>query len=144
MTKGKKIYKDVQLTDFGIEEIEKELPKIPMYGLINDSISTGNPEVDKKINHAKLLFFNKPQTPERMRSACETLSHVLEPLKKDIGKYFTNKDVKDFFQIVNAFDIRHNKESTQNIIHEEQLEWIFYTLLNTINCYTKLEKKLNS
>lgn len=37
------------------------------------------------------------------------------------------------FAIVNENDIHHNKNSTRAIEHEKQFEWIFYSLLNTIN-----------
>ena len=77
-----------------------------------------------------------------MRSACETLIYILDPLRKDLETYFKQKDISDFFQIVNNFDIRHKKESTKDIINEEQLEWIYFSLLNTINTYTKLQKKI--
>ena len=76
-----------------------------------------------------------------MRSACETLSYILEPLREDLKNYFSQKDVSDFFQIVNTFDIRHNKYMTKNIVHIEQLEWVFYTLLNSINTFVKLKKQ---
>jgi hypothetical protein len=132
-------YFGLKLTNSGREEVEKDLPKIPMYGLINQNITTGNTEIDDQINHARELFFSENPTLEKMRSACETLSYVLEPIKDDLVNYFSQKDVKTFFQLVNSFDIRHNKDSTINLEYEEQLEWIFYTLLNTINAYTKLK-----
>jgi len=135
-------YLDVQLTDEGINEIEKDLPNIPMIGLVNQNITTGDQEIDDKINHAKDLFFEEPQTLDRMRSACETLIYILEPFRKDLKNYFKTKDTEDFFQIVNNFDIRHNKESTKDIEHPEQLEWVFYSLLNTINTFTKLKSRL--
>lgn len=139
---GVKTYRDIQLTDIGIGEVEKDLPKIPMIGLVNQEITTGDREIDDKINHAKNLFFQEPQTIDRMRSACEALSFVLEPLRNDLKKYFVVKDTEDFFQIVNSFDIRHNKPHTKDLEHIEQLEWIFYSLLNTINTYTKLKQRL--
>ena len=142
LARGQKQYENVQMTDYGIEEIEKELPKIPMIGLVSQEITTGDIEIDEKINHAKDLFFQELQTVDRMRSACETLSYVLEPLRKDLEEFFKGKDVNDFFQIVNSFDIRHNKEHTKDIVHSEQLEWVFYTLLNTINTFTKLKQRL--
>lgn len=135
-------YYAAQLTDMGIGEIQKELPSIPLVGLVTQKITTGDLEADIKINHAQDLFFQEPRTMDKMRSACETLSYILEPLRKDLEKHFKQKDISDFFQIVNNFDIRHNKESTKDIIHEEQLEWIYYSLLNTINTYSKLQKKL--
>lgn len=134
------LYMGVKLTSSGKEEAKKALPKIPLFGLVSQKITTGNTEIDEKINHAREQFFDEPQTPNKMRSACEALSFVLEPLREDLKSYFNQKDVSDFFQIVNTFDIRHNKETTKNIVHEEQLEWVFYTLLNTISTYVKLKQ----
>ena len=134
-------YKDIKLTDIGIKEAEKSLPKMPMIGLIIQTISTGNEEVDKSINHAKKMFIESPQTIDKMRSACETLSYILEPLRKECESIFSNKDINAFFEIVNNFDIRHNKAYTKKIEIPEQFEWIFYSLLNTINTYSKIKNK---
>ena len=112
-----------------------------MISLVNQEIQTGNPQIDMNINHAKKLFFKTDATIAEKRSACESLSFVLEPLRDDLNSFFSSSDISDFFQIVNRFDIRHNKETTTKLVHEEQLEWIFYTLLNTINVYTKLKAK---
>lgn len=142
MSGSRIIFDDVTLTNTGIMEVEKELPKIPMIGLVNQEISTGNIEVDKTINHAKQLFFQQPTSLDKMRSACESLSYVLEPLRKDCENIFGKSDTNDFFKIVNEFDIRHNKERTKQIEYPEQLEWIFYSLLNSINTYTKISKNL--
>ena len=136
------VYMGVKLTRHGREEAEKALPKLPLFGLVSQEISTGNFEIDEKINHARKLFFEEPITIEKMRSSCETLSFILEPLRKDLEGFFTRKDVNDFFQLVNTFDIRHNKPHTKGLIHPEQLEWVFYSLLNTINTFTKLKRRL--
>ena len=135
-------YMGVKLTRQGKDEAEKALPKLPLFGLVSQEISTGNLEIDEKINHARKLFFDAPITIDKMRSACETLSYILEPLRKDLEEFFKGKDVSDFFQIVNNFDIRHNKEHTKDLVHPEQLEWVFYSLVNTINTFTKLKQRL--
>ena len=135
------LYFGVKVTNFGKEEAKKSLPKIPLFGLISQSITTGDNEKDEKLNHARELFFEEPQSLDKMRSACETLSYVLEPLREDLKNYFSSQDVSDFFQIVNKFDIRHNKHTTKKIVDPEQLEWIFYSLLNTINTYSKLKNR---
>jgi hypothetical protein len=83
-------YFGLKLTSSGKEEVEKDLPKIPMYGLISVDITTGDSEVDDQINHARSLFFSENPTIEKMRSACETLSYVLEPLRKDLTIFFYN------------------------------------------------------
>ena len=138
---GSFLFNGVKVTNSGKEEAKKGLPKIPLFGLINQKITTGDVETDEKLNHAKKLFFSEPQSIDNMRSACETLSYILEPFRRDLSSYFSSKDVSDFFQIVNKFDIRHNKESTFKITEPEQLEWVFYSLLNTINTYSKLKEK---
>lgn len=135
------VFEEVIISDEGIAKLQEELPKIPMISLVNQKITTGDIEVDLKIETAKELFFSIPLNLEKMRSACETLTHILEPLKKDLFNYFDSKDVNAFFQIVNDFDIRHNKISTKVLEHPEQLEWVFYTLLNSINMYVKLKTK---
>lgn len=139
--KSRRYYSGIKMTNMGKTEARKSLPKIPLFGLVNQEISTGNLEVDEKINHARILFFDKHPSLDKMRSACETLSYVLEPLREDLKSYFSQRDVYDFFQIVNTFDIRHNKDTTKNLVHEGQLEWIFYSLLNTVNTYIKLKKR---
>ena len=136
-----KVYMGVKLTSLGASLVKKTLPKMPMISLVSQKIKTGNIETDKKINHARKLFLSEPQNMDNMRSACETLSYVLEPLRDDLNSCFSDKDVSDFFQLVNRFDIRHNKDTTKALQYPEQLEWIFYTLLNTINTYTKLKSK---
>lgn len=134
-------YQGVHLTKNGIEEIEKGLPKMPLFDLVNQKISTGDAATDATIEHARRLFFDKHSTLESKRSACETLSYVLEPLRDELKNLFSG-DTEQFFNIVNNFNIRHNKERTRQIQHQEQLEWIFYSLLNTINTYVKMKTKL--
>lgn len=142
--KKRQIYMGAKMTNLGKDEAKRGLPKMPMFGLICQEIQTGNIEVDETINYARELFFDDPQTLDKMRSACETLSYILEPFREDLKSYFLQKDVSDFFNIVNNFDIRHNKDTTKNIVHEEQLEWVFFSLLNTINTYVKLKRSGHS
>jgi hypothetical protein len=139
-----RLFQNVELTTWGLAEVEKELPQIPLIGLVDQKISTGNTAVDEKINHAKNLFFKEGSTIDDKRSACETLSYILEPLRNDLATFFSASDVNDFFQIVNRFDIRHNKATTINLVYDEQLEWVFYTLLNTISAFVKLKNKTSN
>jgi hypothetical protein len=134
-----RVYNNTKMTTTGRTEALKSLPKLPMFSLISQNIRTGNKNIDDKINHAREMFFSEPVSIDKMRTACETLSYVLEPLRTDLNDFFNQKDIQDFFHIVNSFDIRHNKESTKNLIYQEQFEWIFYSLLNTITTYVKLK-----
>jgi len=144
MIGGKVLYIGLKLTEAGIREAKKALPQLPMVGLVNQNITTGDIATDEKINHARKLFFNDGATMDDMRSACETLSFVLEPLRDELKLAITAADVEAFFQLVNNFDIRHNKASTKTLVYPEQLEWVFYSLLNTINTYTKLKTRLTN
>lgn len=136
------IYRNVTLTEKGIKEAEKELPRMPMMGLVNEEIATVDFEIDGRINHAKKLFFSQQGNLENMRSACEALSHVMEPLRDDCKKYFGRKDTDVIFNMVNDYNIQHNKSYTKDIQYPEQFEWVFYGLLNTINTYAKLKMRL--
>ena len=104
------------------------------------NIDSGSTEIDRKLNHAYNLFSQDNATIEDKRSACEELSFILEPFRNELTKYFTNKDVNHFFDLVNNFDIRHNKEITKKLVYVEQIEWVFYGLLNTLITYIKMRK----
>ncbi|MBK7110277.1 MAG: hypothetical protein IPH61_14445 [Bacteroidetes bacterium] len=143
-TPNEVIFENLLLTDKGVNKILEKNPQILMIDLNHQKIATGIVNLDSKIETARELFFSTPESIEKMRSACETLIHLLEPLRTDLEKYLIKKDVNTFFQIVNDFDIRHNKAHTKTIEYPEQLEWVFYSLLNSINLYVKLKGKLNS
>ena len=57
-------------------------------------------------------------------------------------QYLSDKDVNNFFDIINNFDIRHNRKGIKPLKYVEQFEWLFYSLLNSLNLYYKLKKKL--
>jgi len=135
------IYQELRFTPEGLKKIEKLQNNY--FSIIQPIINSGNVETDKRINHAVSLFYQENATIEDKRSASEELSFILEPFRKDIDKYFLDKDVNFFFQLVNEFDIRHNKEKTKKLIYEEQIEWIFQCLLNTLITFIKLKKRFN-
>lgn len=133
---------------FGLRFTVKGLKKIDRlinnyFSIVQPKIDSGSAETDRKINHAVSLFYQENATIEDKRSACEGLAFILEPFRKDMDKYFLDKDVNSFFQIVNEFDIRHNKEKTKKLVYEEQVEWIFHCLLNTLITYIKLKKRFS-
>ncbi len=115
-------------------------PDWPLLGLIEQKIETGDLKIDAEIQSARELFLNRSATEEQMRSGCEKLSFVLEPLREKL-KIHLDGDTEAFFTIVNNFNVRHNKATTKKIAHREQYEWVFYGMLNTINAYSKMIKK---
>ncbi|HMK18185.1 MAG TPA: hypothetical protein VK492_08300 [Chitinophagaceae bacterium] len=135
------LYDKLCLTDEGLAEIKKALPKSVMNNLASQEMKVGDFNIDRQIEHSRKLFFGEQSTFESKRSACETLCFVLEPLRDELKNMFSG-ETESFFNVVNNFNIRHNKQRTMAIEHEEQLEWVFYSLLNTINTYFKLKNKL--
>lgn len=132
----------IALTNAGVQEATRLTPKADPFAAPHLLVNTGDAKRDKLVNHARQLFFQQHATLDDMRSACQSLSMALEPLREEMKPLFSNKDVSDFFEIVNDFDVRHNKDKTKQLYHPEQLEWIFNTLLNTIITYSKLKPKL--
>lgn len=126
-----------------LDDLEAHLAHGPLLGMTSQVIVTSNPEWNTRISHAIDLFDVQPRTKERMRSAVNELSAVLEPLRSKLEGSFGRKDTNTFFQLVNDFDVRHNKTETNRIEYEEQLEWLYYCFLNTLNTYSKLDRKLN-
>lgn len=142
---GEVIVSSIRLSRDGIDEIEKGLPEFPMFDLAKQDVFTGDEKIDAMISHSKKLFFKHGATKEDKSSACETLCKVLEPIRDEMKdkEFFLKKDVDAFFQIVNEFDIRHNKGSTKKLLYEEQFDWVYYSLLNSIICFYKLNARLN-
>ena len=140
---GEVNYSNVLLTPIGFKEVKRTKPHMPMFGLVSQEIATGDFQVNGRINHAKALFFQEPQNMEHMRSACIALCAVLEPIRSELQPAISDADVNALFQLINTFDIRHSN-GVRHLIYPEQLEWVFYSLLNTINTYTKLKARLSS
>jgi hypothetical protein len=112
------------LTKKGINKVGTGQPSKVTQTLVNQKIRFGDIEIDAKIEHAVILNFGENSNFDSKRSACENLDYVLEPLRKELELLFTG-DTEFFFQLVNAFEVRHNKMNTKRIKNEEQLEWSF-------------------
>jgi hypothetical protein len=95
---SQRLFMGVELTTWRMDEIEKQFPQIPLVGLVAPKITTGNIAVDEKINHAKNLFFKENATLDDKRSACETLSYVLEPLRNELATFFLQRMLVIFFK----------------------------------------------
>lgn len=136
-SRGDIYYWDVEITDHGEKKILELDPELIMRDLLYQTIRIGDEKEDNMLNEARKLFFGVDSNFETKRSACEILSKILEPKRVRLESMIGKKDVGTFFEIVNKFDIRHNKKSVLEIKYEEQLEWIFFSLLNSINLYVK-------
>jgi len=115
------------------------LPMDGFDGLIND-VSVNEDSLDKKIDYAIVNFFRRNATTEDKRNACKMLGDVAENLRKELEKTELKGDVKDLFQIINNFHIRHYKKMTKEI-GEEGIEWLFYVFLTTFHYFQKVKTK---
>lgn len=131
------------LNDFGFEMRENgeiwELPQQGMEKLVEEIAKSKKPKnFEDKIQHAIDLFFDKNASLESKKSACNTLSGILENVRKDLT--IPDKEENELFQIINNWGIRHQNDK-QKKASKEDLEWIFYSLLNTINYFLSLTQK---
>ncbi len=94
--------------------------------------------LNSRFNQAQKLFYKKDASLEDKRSACIELAAIAEKLRKDAKKLEVSSDFEDLFNIVNNFDIRHNKKTTKKIEMVETLDWIFYAFINSIVFYFKM------
>ncbi len=128
------------ITDLGKETVDK-LYKVSVLTKLTIDFYTGDDDIDAKLIHAKELFYQNEDF-ENKRSACKALADILEPIRQKMKqKYFYKKDVEIFFDIVNNFDIRHNNLKTKTIEYEEQFDWLFFSLLNSIITFYKMVKR---
>jgi len=134
-----KLFFDIALTIDGFEQAKKSLPTDPMIRLTREDFSLGDKYTNEMVNHAIKLFYTNSSLDNK-RSACETLSFILEPLRCELKNMFSG-DTEYFFNIVNNFNIRHNKDRTKRIENSAQLEWVFFGLLNSIRTYFLLKNK---
>lgn len=137
---GTIIYLELNFTPEGFKKMNKVVNNY--FSFFNPRIDSGNKDIDQKISHAFKIFSQTNSTIEDKRSACEELAFILEGFRKDLSPYFTDKDINTFFQIVNDFDIRHNKDQTKRLMFEEQIDWIFAGLMNTTLTYIKIKKRI--
>ncbi|MFA7361930.1 MAG: hypothetical protein WC139_12935 [Candidatus Kapaibacterium sp.] len=85
---GKLLYYSIILMPSGEEEVEKNLPVLPLLDLVKQDVFTGDSKIDNEIIHAKKLFFKTDSSFNDKRSACEALSFVLEPVRDDLKTFF--------------------------------------------------------
>lgn len=122
------------------KKLEEDLGISQLFKFVDENVFTGNKLIDKKIIHAKNLYHRS--TIEDKRSACKVLGDILEPIREDLKNIYWNDDESFFFLLLNKFDIRHNNKDIKELKHEEQLDWIFFNFLNSINTYYRIMKKI--
>lgn len=105
-------------------------------GVIADEDST------KKIKDAKNLFHSHKSDDVEKWAAITLLGGVLEQIQKTSKLNLYKKDENELFEVLNRFNIRHNRpDQMSNYDKEIFYPWIFYNLLSALDASLKIQKK---
>ena len=116
-------------------------------------VPSNDSNIVNRISAATTKFRRHGSSIDDRRQAVRDLADVLEYLRPQVQKIFTNKDEKDLFNIANNFGIRHHNDKQKTLYDTSiWLSWMFYFYLATIHVLLrkirhnnyKTEKKLNS
>lgn len=113
----------------------------PIDDLADRQIAQREAQPQDGVAHAIREFRSRDAGLTQKRSAIRSISHALEPRRKDVAKLLTKRDESDLFSIVNGFAIRHNRENQRDDFGEEFLDWIFWMHLVTIELLEKLDAR---
>lgn len=97
--------------------------------------------VTEQVETAIKLFFKYNSNMEEKRKAINILADILEPYRKDLKEFTTNKHDKIIFGIVNDYGIRHN--DLKQIDDYEKPIWyecMFHYYLSTVHAVLRLKK----
>ncbi|QGQ47254.1 hypothetical protein [Metabacillus sediminilitoris] len=120
-----------ELVDNGLEELLDSKQEF-----INDDVSEDTVQVAKK------KFFHHKADETDKRSAILEIGGVLEKLQKTKKLSLNNKDENDLFNVLNGFNLRHNRpDQKPNYDKDIFYPWIFYNLLSGLDASLKLQKK---
>ena len=122
-------------------EIYEKIPS-GLDNLINIEIKTTDPKhLDERIKPAINKFLKYGSTLDDKKDAIRNLADVLEFLQKQNIK-LPSKDDSDLFNIINGFDIRHNRQLQQGEYDKEIVyNWMFYTFLSSIHYLLEINNK---
>ena len=98
----------------------------------------------EKYRSAIKMYLHYTSNREEKRKAINLLADILEPLRNELKNILNeewefNKNLHDnlIFEIVNNFNIRHNKE-VKNYSEDIWFEWMFHYYTSLINTYYRL------
>lgn len=98
------------------------------------------PEAERRrIAHAVSQHRGRGTSRESKRNAVRDLGDVLENRRAAVRTHLGSKDASDLFTIINKFDIRHMQQSQQSNYGEEFLDYVYWTLLATLELIIQLE-----
>lgn len=91
---------------------------------------------------AKTTFFKYGSTEQEKRGAILEIGRQLEFLHKSNKLNLNKNDASDLFNLLNSFNLRHNKpDQKPNYDTDVFYPWIFYNLLAALDASLKLQTK---
>jgi hypothetical protein len=121
-----------------------EIQETPPTGLeiVFEETKTDDPKnIDDRMRLAISKYRRYSATLDEKKDAVRTLGDILEYLKKE-GITLPSKDDSDLFNILNNFDIRHHNRGQKGEYDKEiWYDWLFYTLVASINLLLKFKNK---
>lgn len=128
-----------------------ELPNDALLSLVSSiNEESGLETIIEKLKTAIKMYLHFTSNHEEKRKAINILADILEPLRAELKEMlnkeweFNKKDHNNMiFEIVNKFNIRHNKE-VMNYSEEIWFEWMFHYYISVIKTYYRLKKARES
>lgn len=109
--------------------------------LLPQAVEQSTPDLRerKRIAHANAQHRVRTPTKETRREAVRNLGDVLENRRAQ-AKEVLRRDESDLFRIINKFDIRH-LDADQKEVGEEFLDYVYWTLLASLELMNRLEAR---
>ncbi|WP_218177798.1 hypothetical protein [Amycolatopsis australiensis] len=106
--------------------------------LVRQALTTPEPDIAGRVQHAIALFRGRAATSHDKRSAVLTLAGILEERRELIREQIGSKDEGALFGIANGFAIRHQRRGQQADYDPAFLDWIFWWYLATVELTDRL------
>lgn len=120
----------------------RELVEEGFRGLVDSPIQYGDEEnVDKRIRRAAKSFLKYGASELDKKAALIEIGGALEYVRSELEQFNKNA-TSDIFNLLNNFDLRHNRRLKQSDYDVEvYYPWMFYTFLSTYNAFVQMMKK---
>ncbi len=106
--------------------------------LVERALSSPEPKVRDRIEHAVALFRDRHATLATKRDATRTLADVLEKRKRLLKQHLLSRDESALFAIANNFELRHLNEQQKSDYDAAFLDWVFWWYLATVELTDRL------
>lgn len=109
-------------------------PSDPRAELPAQAVATAPSQTERdRLQHAITQFRDRSATRHHKRDALRTLAGLLEHRRDEAKDRLGSQDAKDLFHIINKFDIRHQDKMQSGDYDDTFLDWIFWTLLASLD-----------